>query len=212
MLGQIYYQGTRSIAQDFKEAWSFFFQVADSLPSSITPAFINSKRGRAIGQAAGFLGKMCWRGEGGPVDVGAAYNWFVLGADLNDSISQNGLRMMYLHGVHVPQVREEEEDGSYNLPLFNNFLLQNRDKAIEYFKNAAAQDNPEAQVNLAIEYIKHDTTLKHAIPYLTLAAEAKHPLAQWYLAKLHQNGVGLPKQCQVAVSVSNLCMHQCSFN
>lgn len=82
--------------------------------------------------------------------------------------------------------------------------MQNRDKAIEYFKNAAAQDNPEAQVNLAIEYIKHDTTLTHAIRYFTVAAEAKHPLAQWYLAKLHQNGVGLPKSCQVAVSVSSL--------
>lgn len=190
MLGQIYYQGTRSIPQDFKEAWSFFFQVADSLPSSITQAFINSKRGRAVGQAAGFLGKMCWRGEGGPVDVGAAYNWFVLGSDLNDSISQNGLGMMYLHGIHVPQ---------------------NRDKAIEYFKNAAAQDNPEAQVNLAIEYIKHDTTLTHAIRYFTVAAEAKHPLAQWYLAKLHQNGVGLPKSCQVAVSYYKSIAERCDW-
>ena len=110
MLGQIYYQGTRSIPQDFQEAHYFFEQVTDKLPSGkITEAFLNNKRGRAIGQAAGYLGKMYRRGEGVDVDPEKAYQWFYLGSELDDSISQNGLGMMHLEGVVVPKVWKKKK-------------------------------------------------------------------------------------------------------
>ncbi|KAI7856656.1 hypothetical protein BDC45DRAFT_503304 [Circinella umbellata] len=192
MLGQIYYQGTRSIRQDFQEAHYFFEQVIDKLPSGkITEAFLNNKRGRAIGQAAGYLGKMYRRGEGVDVDPERAYQWFYLGSELNDSISQNGLGMMHLEGVVVPK---------------------SRDKAIDYFKRAVNQDNPDAQVNLAVEYVNQESTLSNAIRLFTLAAEAKHPLAQWYLAQLHQAGIGLNPSCQVAVSFYKSIAERCDWH
>ncbi|KAI9275795.1 hypothetical protein BDA99DRAFT_496467 [Phascolomyces articulosus] len=192
MLGQIYYQGTRSIPQDFKEAYYFFEQVIDKLPSGkITEAFLNNKRGRAIGQAAGYLGKMYRRGEGVEVDPERAYKWFYLGSELNDSNSQNGLGMMHLEGLVVPK---------------------SRDKAIEYFKSAVNQDNPDAQVNLAIEYVNQENTLPNAIRLFALAAEAKHPLAQWYLAQLYQAGIGLNPSCQVAVSFYKSIAERCDWH
>lgn len=124
MLGQIYYQGTRSIPQDFNEAMYFFRQVTEKLPNGkVTEAILNSKRGQAIGQAAGYIGKMYWRGEGVEKDEEMAYQWFYLGSELNDSIAQNGLGMMYLNGVVVPKA-------SYRIlkiPLFGGlcYLFQN---------------------------------------------------------------------------------------
>lgn len=47
---------------------------------------------------------MYWRGEGVEADPEVAYEWFYIGAEFNDAMSQNGLGMMYLDGVVVPQV------------------------------------------------------------------------------------------------------------
>lgn len=105
MLGQVYYQGTRSISRNFEEAFYFFRQVTDKLPSGKVPqALVNSKRGKAIGQAAGYLGRMFMRGEGVDIDDELALQWFHVGAEFNDSMSQNGLGIMYLEGIVVAQV------------------------------------------------------------------------------------------------------------
>lgn len=109
MLGQIYYQGTRSIPQDFSEALYFFRQVIEKLPDGkVTEAILSkakrdNRHGQAIGQAAGYLGKMYWRGEGVEQDEEMAYKWFELGSKLNDPIALNGLGMMYLNGIVVPK-------------------------------------------------------------------------------------------------------------
>ncbi|KAL0094924.1 hypothetical protein J3Q64DRAFT_1716540 [Phycomyces blakesleeanus] len=179
-LGQVYYQGTRSITQNFKDAFGFFRQVTDKIPAGkLNEAFITSSRGKAIGQAAGFLGRMYWRGEGVEPNVKTAYQWFELGAQFGDANSQNGLGMMYMEGIVVSR---------------------NREKAIEYFKKAANQENPDAQVNLAVEYMRHESTLPMAIRLFTMAADAKHILAYWNLAQLNYAGVGLKASCQMAVS------------
>ena len=62
-------------------------------------------------------------------------------------------------------------------------------------------------MNLAIECVNQESTLPNAIRLFTLAAEAKHPLAQWYLAQLHQAGIGLNPSCQVAVSVNVIFLY-----
>lgn len=64
----------------------------------------DSSQGRAIGHAAGYLGMMYWRGEEVKTDTEKAYEWFCIGARFNNARSQNGLGMMYLDGVVVPQV------------------------------------------------------------------------------------------------------------
>lgn len=88
-----------------------------------------------------------------------------------------------------------------NLPVL---ILQDREKAIDYFKRSAKQENPDAQVHLAIEYAKQDATLPIAIQLFNMAAESKHLLAYWYLAQLNHAGIGVKASCQVAVSVSIL--------
>ncbi|KAI7866666.1 hypothetical protein BDF14DRAFT_1727995 [Spinellus fusiger] len=179
-LGQVYYLGTRSIAQNFKDAHEFFQRVTSTMPSGKpTLAFISSKKGKAIGQAAGYLGKMYWRGEGVEVNVQTAYQWFELGSKLGDPVSKNGLGMMYMEGLVVPK---------------------NKEKAIDYFRKAANKENADAQVNLAVEYMKQESTLPLAIRLFTMAADAKHILAYWNLAQLNYAGVGLKASCQMAVS------------
>lgn len=177
MLGQVYYLGTRNIPQNFKEALSFFKLIVDkySLGSKVP-----IKQAKIIGQAAGYLGLMHWRGEGVEVDEKKAHAWFLKGANLEDSVSQNFLGMMYLNGVVVPR---------------------NRDKAIDLFKKAA-EHNAHAQVNLAIEYMQTDIPL--AIRWFTKAAESKHLVAYWYLALLNEQNLTPTPSCRIAVSVSLL--------
>ncbi|KAI8373500.1 hypothetical protein EDC96DRAFT_499589 [Choanephora cucurbitarum] len=176
MLGQVYYLGTRSIARNFDEALVFFGQIVDKIPAN---GKIPSKHGKAIGQAAGYLGLMHWRGEGVPVNPKVAHGWFEIGKRLGDATSQNALGMMYLDGIVVPK---------------------NRDKAIELFKKAADQENPHAQVNLAIEYAQTESSMPLAIRLFTKAADAKHLLAYWYLAHLNEQNLAPRPSCRVAVS------------
>ncbi|CAO0800285.1 unnamed protein product [Mucor circinelloides] len=176
MLGQVYYLGTRSIPRNFNEAYMFFHQIVDKVsPGGKIPA----KNSKAIGQAAGYLGLMYWRGEGVKADEKTAHKWFQLGVELGDSTSQNNLGMMYLDGIVV---------------------ARNRDKAIEYFKKAAGQENPNAQVNLAMEYAQSEASMPLAIGLFTKAADAKHLLAYWYLAHMNEQGMTPRPSCRVAVS------------
>lgn len=178
MLGQVYYLGTRSIPRNFNEAYMFFHQIVDKVsPGGKIPV----KHSKVIGQAAGYLGLMYWRGEGVKADENTAHKWFQLGVELGDSTSQNNLGMMYLDGIVV---------------------ARNRDKAIEYFKKAADQENPNAQVNLAMEYAQSEASMPLAIRLFTKAADAKHLLAYWYLAHMNEQGMTPRPSCRVAVSVS----------
>jgi TPR repeat protein len=101
MLGQLYYLGTRSIPRNYEEARYFFHQIIEKAASgSKTP----EKSAKIVGQAAGYLGKMYWRGEGVLSNPEKAFKWFKMGAELNDANSQNGLGLMYLDGIVVPKV------------------------------------------------------------------------------------------------------------
>lgn len=178
MLGQVYYLGTRSVSKNFEEAYNYFFQIVDKIPSN---GKVPAKNSKAIGQAAGYLGWMYWRGEGVQVDPKIAYKWFSIGVDLNDASSQNALGMMYLDGIVLPK---------------------NREKAMEYFKKSADQENPNAQVNLAIEYAQTEANFPLAIRLFAKAADAKHLLAFWYLAHMNEQNIIPRPSCRVAVSVS----------
>lgn len=179
MLGQVYYIGTRHIPRQFQEALYFFQKIVAKLDEPI--AKITLKQGKMIGQAAGYLGMIHWRGEGVEVNEHVAHKWFQLGASLGDSTSQSYLGLMYLNGIVVHQ---------------------QRDKALEYFKKSADQENPQGQVNLAIEYLQSDSTLQSAIRLFKKAAEAKHLLAYWYLALLNEQNLTKNPSCRTAVFVS----------
>ena len=101
MLGDMYYYGSRNVPQNFMEALTFFKAVVGRLPTGgkkIPDSVIKSKAGEAIGQAAGYLGKMFMRGEGVQVNYQTAYKWFLVGAELQDSASMNGLGVLLLKG------------------------------------------------------------------------------------------------------------------
>lgn len=65
---------------------------------TLPESFIKSEQGKAIGQAAGYLGKMFLRGEGVQQNTETAYRWFKVGTDLQDPASMNGLGMIQLKG------------------------------------------------------------------------------------------------------------------
>ncbi|ORX52063.1 HCP-like protein [Hesseltinella vesiculosa] len=181
MLGDMYYYGSRNVPRDFQEALVFFKSVVERLPTggkALPESLVKSKAGEVIGHAAGYLGRMFMRGEGVSVSYNTAYTWFMIGAELRDSVSMNGLGMLLLKG--------EQKD---------------YERAIEYFKQAAHLKNPDARVNLGLEYIKHEATFAAGIQQFNLAAESKHILAYWYLGQMYQDGIGMDSvSCQHAVS------------
>lgn len=183
MLGQVYYLGTRSVPRNFDEAYKFFDRIVEKIPANSKTPVKNSK---VIGQAAGYLGLMYWRGEGLQVNPETAYKWFDIGAEFNDATSQNALGMMYLDGIVV---------------------RKNREKAIEYFKKAAEQENSHAQVNLAIEYAQTEAHLPLALNLLGRAADAKNLMAFWFLAQMNEQGIAPRSSCHTAVSVSNFYLN-----
>ncbi|KAI8341237.1 hypothetical protein BC941DRAFT_416295 [Chlamydoabsidia padenii] len=168
-LGEIYYHGSRNVPRDFGEALYFFKAVLDRVPDGkkSTESLAKSDHGKVIGHAAGYLGKMFLRGEGVKANTEMAFKWFVVGAELQDSASMNGLGIIQLNGGK-----------------------EGYEKALQYFKQAAHLKNSDARVNLALEYIKHDATILEGIKLFELAADSKHILAYWYLGQIHEQGIG----------------------
>ncbi|KAG0941832.1 hypothetical protein G6F61_007980 [Rhizopus arrhizus] len=176
-LGQVYYSGTRDIKKDHKEAIRYFSQIVEK--GLATPRDkLKKKEIKQIGQAAGYLGLMYWRGEGVRADPQAAYQWFLEGYAFDDPISQNALGLMYKNGIVVEE---------------------NQRAALHHFKLAADQEYAEAEINLALEYVQDDLTLPVAIEKLNKAAESKHLLAYWYLGQLNDQGYIPTRSCRVSV-------------
>ncbi|RCI05731.1 ERAD-associated protein, partial [Rhizopus stolonifer] len=174
---QIYYSGTRDIKKNYKEAIRYFTQIIDK-KGPIPKDKAKKKEAKQVGQAAGYLGLMHWRGEGVKADVKTAYRWFQEGLAYDDPISQNAVGLMYKNGIVVEE---------------------NQRVALHYFKLAATQEYSEAEINLALEYVQDDQTLPVAIELLNKAAESKHLLAYWYLGQLNDQGYTASRSCRVSV-------------
>ncbi|CAG8547892.1 7042_t:CDS:10, partial [Funneliformis caledonium] len=183
-LGQLYYQGTRNINQNFPRAYKFLKDVANSYwPSESTfddPPNMTPKQRLAAGQAAGILGRMYWRGEGVEPNNKTALKWFIRGVRLDDPVAWNGLGMMYMEGVEV---------------------IRNYDQAIHLFKLAAEKEYSEAQVNLGLIYLHQKGDYPTAFEFFRLAANQDHHiLAHYYLAEMYTQGLGTEKSCAVAAA------------
>ncbi|CAG8710505.1 11666_t:CDS:10, partial [Acaulospora morrowiae] len=182
VLGQLYYQGTRNIPQNFPLALRYLQQVASQYwksDNTVVDPSSNSKLAQAAGQAAGILGQMYLRGEGVKQNNQTAKKWFARGAQLHNPASYNGLGLMYLEGIEFQQSPE---------------------KAIEFFKSAAEAEYPDAQVNLGLMYYqKKDTQI--AFNYFHKAANsAQHLLACYYLAEMYAEGLGVEQSCAMAAA------------
>ncbi|CAG8577249.1 17971_t:CDS:10, partial [Gigaspora margarita] len=187
-LGQLYYQGTKNIPQNFKLALQYLTQVTDQYwspdTSTTEPLSQTPKLAQAAGQAAGILGQMYWRGEGVDQNNKTALEWFIRGATkarCDNPASQNGLGLMHLDGLeHNDKV----------------IVSENHERAMEFFKLAAAREHPDAQVNLE----KND--IKKAFDCFKLAANlAHHLLAYYYLAEIYSKGIASEqKSCPLAAA------------
>jgi SEL1 protein len=179
-LGKIYYEGSRNLPRNIPKAKEYFLRVArqywdrDGKVRAGGPQYL----GKYAGRAAGYLGNMELRGEAGPQDYNLAFKWFKRGVTCGDANSQNGLAYMYLNGYGV------KED---------------RNKAATYFKTAAAQDFPIAQVNYA-KILLENGEIAHAKRYLELAARHGNVEAFYYLAEINNAAMAKDRSCGLATA------------
>ncbi|CAG8433326.1 13061_t:CDS:10 [Ambispora gerdemannii] len=187
ILGQLFYQGTRNIPQNFDQALRYLNLVAFQYNwpndiSKIDEQTLNSQAAQAASAAAGILGQMYWRAEGVMQNNATALLWFTKGATLGNPVAQNGLGLMYLHGL-------SDKNGE--------LLSKNRKEAERYFKMAAEAKNPDAQVNLGL-YLYNKREYENAYQYFHTAAQSANFLAHYYLAEMHAKGEGTRKSCSLA--------------
>ncbi|KAI0160823.1 hypothetical protein GGR57DRAFT_456355 [Xylariaceae sp. FL1272] len=182
-LGRLYYEGQRGLDRNVDLARRYFYAV--------TSKYWRTKDGRTVdaakpqlekiaSKAAGYIGRMYLRGEGGKQDFKLAKGWFERGIKHGDAQSQWGLGLMNLHAYGVPK----------NVP-----------RAFELFKAAADQDFNLAHVALGALHLDQGQPddLKVANSYFEAAARWYNLEAQYYLAEMIHHGVGRDKTCGVAM-------------
>lgn len=179
-LGRLYYEGSKTMNRNFKQAKSYFMRVAmrywtrdGKVISGVSPGVE-----RLASKAAGYLGRMYLRGEGVGQSYDKALTWFRRGVANGDFISQNGVGLMYLNGYGLPK---------------------DAIKAADFFKASADQDFAPAQVNLGVLFLDQGD-VQVATRYFELAARHGHIEAFYYLAEIANRGVGRDRSCSMAAA------------
>lgn len=106
MLGQTYYLGNSATSIDYGKALLYLTKAAAQYPAHVEldggdDAYKTAKL--AASNAAGYLGIMYARGEGVPVDLDIARQWFERGVQQENALSHTWLGRMYLRGIGVDQ-------------------------------------------------------------------------------------------------------------
>ncbi|KAK8064793.1 Protein sel-1-like protein 2 [Apiospora phragmitis] len=183
-LGRIYYDGQRGLPRDVDVARRYFLAVATKFwRAKDGRTTENAKPGldKYAGKAAGYIGRMWLRGEGGQYkqNFEHARKWFERGIKYGDAQSQWGLGLMLLKGYGVEK---------------------NLKRATDLLK-AAATDFGPAQVVLGALHLDQGTPddLRIAGSYFETAARYGNIEAQYYLAEMIHHGVGRDKTCNLAM-------------
>ena len=138
-------EGVGAIPRDYTRARAYFLRIArqkwprDAPGAQNPPPKQEQKEDGTVSFAAasaGYLGRMFLRGEGVKQDMAMAKLWFERGAEYKEKESLNGLGIMLRDG------------------LING--KKDMTKALQYFGAAAAQELPEAQVNLGRYYYERE--------------------------------------------------------
>ncbi|KAK9474163.1 uncharacterized protein V1510DRAFT_374548, partial [Dipodascopsis tothii] len=179
-LARLYYDGTRSLPRSYTQALHYFKSVAKHYWTNDAAVIPGASKTTELyaGKAAGYLGRMCLRGEGTPQDYALALQWFKLGFELGDPASQNGYGYMLLKGLGVKQ---------------------NVARAAECFRGAADVDYGPAQVNIGKLYLEQGD-MPVAIHYFELASRYGNVEAFYYLAETHNQGLGRERSCGMATA------------
>jgi SEL1 protein len=183
-LGRIYYEGQKGLNRDLKLAKQYFQIVARQYwKKDWTTVDTTDKPGleKTACKAAGYLGRMFLRGEGVEQSYKKALKWFEQGIKGGDAGSQNGIGLMHLHGLGISK---------------------NVVKASDFFRAAADQDFPLAQVNLGALYLDQGDAndIQVATRYFEYAARWGHIEAYYYLAELINQGIGRDRSCGLATA------------
>ncbi|KAK8851389.1 ubiquitin-protein ligase-like protein Sel1/Ubx2 [Apiospora arundinis] len=183
-LGRIYYDGQRGLPRDIDVARRYFLAVATKFwRAKDGRTAENAKPGldKYAGKAAGYIGRMWLRGEGGQYkqNFDHARKWFERGIKYGDAQSQWGLGLMLLKGYGVEK---------------------NLKRATDLLKSAATDFGP-AQVVLGALHLDQGAPddLRIAGSYFETAARYGNIEAQYYLAEMIHHGVGRDKTCNLAM-------------
>ncbi|TGZ83532.1 HCP-like protein [Ascodesmis nigricans] len=178
-LGKLYYDGSRGLPRNLPQAKHYFQKVARhywSRDGSVLSTMPGVEKW--AGRAAGYLGTMALRGEGGPQDFKLALTWFKRGLQTGDVNSMNGLGYMYLKAFGVKQDRQ---------------------KAAELFKSATSYDFPAAQVNYG-KLLSLSGEIDQAKRYFEAAARHRDVEAFYYLGNLNMMDTSRDRSCPLAVA------------
>lgn len=176
-LGRLHYEGSRTMKRNLRTAWRYFKGFAEKYWAD-DGSILTEDNGiaRIAAKAAGYMGRMFLRGEGTEQSFEKALTWFNRGIKNGDSLCQYEMGVMYLHGLGV------KKDAI---------------TAADYFKVAADQDFPSAQVNLGKLFLDQGD-VQTATRFFELAARHNHIEAFYHLAEMSNSGVGRERSCGVA--------------
>lgn len=176
-LGRLHYEGSRTMKRNLRTARLYFTIVAKKYWAK-DGSILTEDNGiaRIAAKAAGYMGRMFLRGEGTEQSFEKALTWFNRGIKNGDSLCQYEMGVMYLHGLGV------KKDAI---------------TAADYFKVAADQDFPSAQVNLGKLFLDQGD-VQTATRFFELAARHNHIEAFYHLAEMSNSGVGRERSCGVA--------------
>eukprot|EP00921_Rhytidocystis_pertsovi_P015239 GHVQ01024308.1.p1 GENE.GHVQ01024308.1~~GHVQ01024308.1.p1 ORF type:complete len:693 (-),score=53.14 GHVQ01024308.1:1860-3938(-) len=146
------------------------------------------------------LGVMLLQGRPGlPPNITRSVEYFKSGAALGDAECQNSLGNLFFFGLH-----QHNPDAV--------LLSPNRTLAMEYFREAAAQDFPESlfflgetRINAHLSAVEDRQSEISEADYFTAlrhyerAADYGYMQAYWREAQLYEAGKGIPRSCSAAV-------------
>ncbi|KAI9842767.1 MAG: ERAD-associated protein [Sclerophora amabilis] len=179
-LGILYYEGSRPMKRNLKQAKIHFMSVA----KKHWPREVKASGGGTPGleklasKAAGYLGRMFLRGEGMEQNFAKAKTWFQRGIENGDAVSQYYMGLMHLNGLGYPK---------------------DAIRAADYFKSSAEQDYAPARTSLgALLLDQGDVGV--AIRYFELASRYGNTEAFYYLAEIMNQGIGRDRSCGMATA------------
>ena len=182
-LGRLHYEGSRTMKRNLRTARAYFMTVAKKYWAKDGSILTEDNGiGKIASKAAGYMGRMCLRGEGMEQSFEKALTWFKRGIANGDALCQYEMGLMYLQGLGVK----------------NDAL-----KAADYFKEAADQDFASAQVNLGQLFLDQGD-VPTATRFFELAARHGHIEAFYHLAEIINNGVGRDRSCGIATTYYKL--------
>ena len=173
-LARYHYEGSRTTKRNFRLARRHFQRVARKFWTKEGKERAEPEvESKWAGKAVAYLGRLYLRGEGVEQNFQEALRYFNLGLTLGDEFCQYEIGLMHLLGLGVQK----------------NVVL-----AAKYFKEAAQQEWPAAQVNLGKLFLDQGD-IGHAVQYFRSAERHHHIEALYHLAEIYNHGIGRGRDC-----------------